>query len=84
MYRGIVIGLGLFFSLAACSAGTARAVQYEVQSGGRAMVAHTRLAPVVVHRAFPPFKGAHVYGGRSGSRAPEQGQMESYGRRYAP
>ena len=27
-------------------------------------VVHTRRAPVVLHRAVPPFKGVHVYDGR--------------------
>jgi hypothetical protein len=27
-------------------------------------VVHTRRAPVVLHRAVPPFKGVHVYEGR--------------------
>lgn len=28
---------------------------------GKAHVAHTRLAPVLMHRAFPPYTGIHVY-----------------------
>ena len=32
------------------------------QAGGH--VVHSRLAPVVLHRAVPPFKGVHVYEGR--------------------
>ena len=32
-------------------------------SGGQ--VIHTRLAPVVAHRVVPPFRGVHVYQGRS-------------------
>lgn len=40
----------------------AQARQY-VGNDGR--VVHTRRAPVVMHRALPPFKGQHVYqGGR--------------------
>ncbi len=27
-------------------------------------VVHTRLAPVVVHRVLPPYRGVHVYEGR--------------------
>lgn len=27
-------------------------------------VVHARRAPVVMHRALPPFRGQHVYGGR--------------------
>lgn len=42
----------------------AQARQYGVRSGGKDYVAHTRRAPVVMHRALPPFKGQHVYAGR--------------------
>ena len=42
----------------------AQARQYAVRSGNRELVAHTRLAPVIMHRALPPFKGQHVYAGR--------------------
>jgi hypothetical protein len=41
--------------------GVARSEQYA--SGGQ--VIHTRLAPVVAHRIVPPFRGVHVYQGRS-------------------
>jgi hypothetical protein len=27
-------------------------------------VVHSRRAPVIMHRAVPPFRGVHVYGGR--------------------
>lgn len=41
------------------------AVQHEtVAPDGTPQVVHTRLAPVVMHRTFPPFKGQHVYQGR--------------------
>jgi hypothetical protein len=42
----------------------AQARQYSVRNGGKEQVAHTRLAPVIMHRALPPFKGQHVYAGR--------------------
>ncbi len=42
----------------------AQARQYSVRSSGQDYVAHTRRAPVVMHRALPPFKGQHVYAGR--------------------
>ena len=33
-------------------------------STGKAVVAHTRLAPVIVHRVLPPYGlGRHVYAG---------------------
>ena len=28
-------------------------------------VVHTRVAPVVVHRVLPPYRGVHVYAGRT-------------------
>jgi hypothetical protein len=28
-------------------------------------VVHTRVAPVVVHRVLPPYRGIHVYEGRT-------------------
>ena len=42
----------------------AQARQYSVRSGNKEYVAHTRMAPVIMHRALPPFKGQHVYAGR--------------------
>ena len=39
----------------------AQARQYGTRGG---QVVHTRRAPVVMHRALPPFKGQHVYEGR--------------------
>jgi len=29
-----------------------------------AQVVHSRRGPVILHRALPPFRGQHVYGGR--------------------
>ena len=39
----------------------ASAEQFVAPSG---QVVHTRVAPVVVHRILPPFRGVHVYQGR--------------------
>jgi hypothetical protein len=39
---------------------------------GKAHVAHTRLAPVLMHRAFPPYTGIHVYE-RGGSESRNTG-----------
>ncbi len=58
MFRNILIALVLVGSISAAS-NSAQAVQY--QKGGH--VVHTRVAPVVVHRVFPPFTGIHVYEG---------------------
>lgn len=41
----------------------AQARQYSTRGGNQ--VVHTRKAPVVMHRALPPFKGQHVYEGRA-------------------
>jgi hypothetical protein len=54
LYAAVVCGL----SLAGFSAAPVEAKQYVTPDG---KVAHTRLAPVVVHRALPPFRGQHVY-----------------------
>jgi hypothetical protein len=36
--------------------------QTTVTSSGKEVVAHSRMAPVVVHRVFPPYGlGKHVY-----------------------
>jgi hypothetical protein len=43
---------------------TARAERYAAFFNGGEHVVHTRRAPVVLHRAVPPFKGVHVYQGR--------------------
>ena len=40
---------------------SAEARQYAVRQGGRDYVAHTRRAPVAMHRALPPYRGAHIY-----------------------
>lgn len=53
-----VIVLAAMFSTAPLATRSAEAKQYRTAEG---KVAHTRLAPVVVHRVFPPFKGQHVY-----------------------
>lgn len=39
----------------------AQARQFPVQQGGRTYIAHTRRAPVVVHRVLPPYWGEHIY-----------------------
>jgi hypothetical protein len=49
-----VVGFGMFAEV--------RAEQWQRGDGH---VAHTRLAPVLMHRAFPPYTGIHVYEGRS-------------------
>ncbi len=54
----IVLSLALLFALPFA----AQARQYSSPKGGQ--VVHTRRAPVVMHRALPPFKGQHVYEGR--------------------
>jgi hypothetical protein len=50
--------------LLVASPAAARAEQYA--SGSH--VVHTRLAPVVAHKVVPPFRGVHVYQGRTARR----------------
>src|SRR5581483_1450425 len=59
MYR---TALFAFFVIAFSS--TAKAEQYASADH----VVHTRLAPVIAHKVVPPFKGVHVYQGRSARR----------------
>ena len=40
---------------------SAEAAQQSVRRGGKEYVAHTRLAPVLLHRAVPPYWGRHIY-----------------------
>lgn len=50
--------LAMLIVLASSTAAFAR----QRSEGGH--VVHSRRAPVVLHRAVPPFKGVHVYEGR--------------------
>ncbi len=43
---------------ASFSGGTVRAEQIMTRNG---QVVHTRVAPVLMHRAVPPYRGVHVY-----------------------
>lgn len=54
LYAAVALAL----STAPVATTPAEAKQYRTADG---KVAHTRMAPVVVHRAFPPFRGQHVY-----------------------
>ncbi len=49
--------------IAALATTVAHAERYaSTTASGKQVVAHTRLAPVVVHRVFPPYGlGKHVY-----------------------
>jgi hypothetical protein len=40
------------------------AAQHAVQTPAGMKVVHSRLMPVLVHRAVPPYAGKHVYQGR--------------------
>lgn len=74
MFRKYSIRLASLLALVVLAGSAAQARQYGVQGGdGRSLVAHTRIAPVLVHRAFPPFKGEHVYSGRYAPPSAEQG-----------
>lgn len=52
---GFVVCLGMLF------VSDVKAEKW-VRSDGH--IAHNRLAPVIMHRAFPPYLGVHVYEGR--------------------
>ncbi|MDX1962916.1 MAG: hypothetical protein SFX18_07175 [Pirellulales bacterium] len=57
---GMILGLGLF--LANLQGDNAKAEQTSVITpGGQAVVVHDRLAPVILHRISPPFRGVHQY-----------------------
>jgi hypothetical protein len=56
--------LVVLFVFAALLPATARAERYGAFINGSEHVVHTRRAPVVLHRAVPPYKGVHVYQGR--------------------
>jgi hypothetical protein len=42
-------------------------VEAQQQHNAQGQVVHNRLAPVLLHRAVPPFRGQHVY-----NRAPRR------------
>lgn len=55
----------LILSLLLALPGVAEAKKNTAVKNGKAVVVHTNPAPVVVHRAFPPYGlGKHVYSGR--------------------
>jgi len=56
MIRYALIAVVILGSMSAALS-SAEARQYS--RGGN--VVHTRMAPVVMHRALPPFTGVHVY-----------------------
>jgi hypothetical protein len=45
-------------------ASLARAEQHPIQTPEGEKIVHTRLTPVLLHRAVPPYLGRHVYQGR--------------------
>ena len=51
----LLVGISLVAPL------TVQARQFAVQQGGRTYVAHTRRAPVILHRVLPPYWGQHIY-----------------------
>lgn len=55
--KTIAIALALFLGAAT----VAQARQYVVYTAGRTRVVHTRLAPVIIHRVFPPYTGIHIH-----------------------
>jgi hypothetical protein len=55
-----VAALSLTLSCATAS----RAAQHSIQTPLGEKIVHTRLVPVLMHKAVPPFAGKHVYQGR--------------------
>jgi hypothetical protein len=54
----------ILFVFALAIPAAARAERHAAYINGGEHVVHTRRAPVVLHRAVPPYKGVHVYQGR--------------------
>ncbi len=55
----------LLLLLVLAAPSVAEAKKYTTVKNGKEVVVHTSLAPVVVHRALPPYGlGKHVYAGR--------------------
>ena len=42
--------------------------QADRRTDSQGHVVHTRMAPVLLHRAVPPFKGVHVYQGSAAKK----------------
>lgn len=51
----------VFVAITLAAPFSVQARQFTVQQGGRTYVAHTRRAPVIVHRVLPPYWGEHIY-----------------------
>jgi hypothetical protein len=50
----------------------APAQRFAASKNGKDVIAHTRRAPVVIHKAFPPYGlGVHTYSGRDVAPAPK-------------
>jgi hypothetical protein len=64
MIRTIATIVVTLSTLLAVSA-SASAEQRVIQTPEGQKIVHTRLAPVLMHRAVPPFLGRHVYQGRT-------------------
>ena len=57
-----LLAIAVVLSSAACAFATREAT---TTSTGKEVVVHNRMAPVMVHRALPPYGvGKHVYRGR--------------------
>lgn len=53
-------------------ASVASAKRFATVKDGKEVVAHTNLAPVVVHKILPPYGlGKHVYAGKAANAAPQ-------------
>ncbi len=55
----------MFLMLVFVLPGVAEAKRFVATKDGKEVIAHTNLAPVVVHKVLPPYGlGKHVYAGR--------------------
>lgn len=59
MKKVILVAVAGIFGILPISIASAK--QAPVKRGGKEVVVHDRLAPVVAHRLVPPYLGKHVY-----------------------
>ena len=58
-------------------ASVASAKRFVTVKDGKEVVAHTNLAPVVVHKILPPYGlGKHVYAGKAANAAPQDSRHQ--------
>jgi hypothetical protein len=73
-----ILGLAILFSIIDIS--SVAAAKHATPSG---QVAHSRRAPVAMHRMFPPFAGNHVYEKPQQESRPQPRQVRERSEREA-